>query len=237
MGGRTAAPVRVDLAERRLEPEWMDQPGLDPSLHHAALRGLSRINRLSRSAEALWSELRAHPVKRVLDVACGGGDVTVALSRLAREAHPAARVDGCDISEVALQHARAAAETAGEPCAFMRLDVLRDALPGGYDAIVSSLFLHHLETEDVRTLLRRMAEAAPRVLINDLERGPVGYAMARIGTRLLSGSAVVHVDGPRSVRAAFTAPELREISASAGLIGVRVRRVWPCRMILSWNRT
>ena len=74
---------------RQLVPEIMDQPGLAPDRHHAALRGLSRINLLSGTARVLWPPLRelaretAPRSARVLDLATGGGDVPLRLWRKA----------------------------------------------------------------------------------------------------------------------------------------------------------
>ena len=77
---------------------------------------------------------------------------------------------------------------------------------------------------------------APLVLVNDLERGLAGLTLAHLGTRLLSRSDVVHTDGPLSVRAAFTVPEVRALAAAAGLTGAVVVRRWPCRFLLTWTR-
>ena len=58
-----------------------------------------------------------------------------------------------------------------------------------------------------------------------------------LATRVLSGSRVVHVDGPRSVEGAFTALEAQKLAERAGLAGARVSRRWPCRYLLSWSRS
>ena len=78
------------LGPRDRRPEVMDQPGLDERLHHQALEGLRRGNLVSNTARVLWRGLEAagmldsrQPV-RVLDVACGGGDVVLGLAQLAR---------------------------------------------------------------------------------------------------------------------------------------------------------
>jgi len=107
----------------------------------------------------------------------------------------------------------------------------------GYDVVMCSLFLHHLERGQARTLLARMAEQARRlVLVNDLVRSPAGWLLAHVGTRLLSRSWVVHTDGPRSVAGALTTAELREVAAEAGLVGAEVAGRWPFRMLLTWRR-
>src|SRR5947208_702478 len=74
------------------------------------------------------------------------------------------------------------------------------------------------------------------VLVNDLERGPLGWMLAWLGTRLLSRSRIVHVDGPLSVEGAFTCAEVRALARRAGLDGATLTRRWPCRFLLAWRR-
>jgi SAM-dependent methyltransferase len=229
------------LEQRRLRPEVMDQPGLDPAQHARALRGLARINWWSRSSGILWPALlalapAAGPL-RVLDLATGAGDVPIRLSRRARRAGIPVRIEGCDVSAVAVDYARRRAERVGADVRFFVHDALAEPLLSGYDVVMCSLFLHHLERGQARTLLARMAEQARQlVLVNDLVRSPAGLLLAHVGTRLLSRSWVVHTDGPRSVAGAFTTAELRELAAEAGLVGAEVAWRWPFRMLLTWRR-
>jgi 2-polyprenyl-3-methyl-5-hydroxy-6-metoxy-1,4-benzoquinol methylase len=230
------------LMHRNLQPEWMDQPDLDERQHRHALRGLERINRWSGSARILWPALarlaRETPARpcRILDIACGGGDVLHNLWRRARRAGLDFALEGCDVSPVALDHARQWAPEEGAALSFFSLDVFREPLPDGYDAVTCSLFLHHLTEEQAVDLLRRMGSMARLVLVNDLARSRTGYLMAWLGTRLLSRSPVVHLDGPRSVEGAFTPAEALALARSAGLDGATVARWWPCRFLLSWHR-
>ncbi len=231
------------LQQRRLQPELMDQPGLDEQQHRQALLGLERINRLSLSAGIFWPALarlarRLHPRPcRILDVATGGGDVLRDLGRRARKVGVELQLAGCDISPVALKYAENQSRGEGSIIRFFQCDVLRGELPGEYDAVITSLFLHHLEEEQAVMVLRRMAGAARRmVLVNDLERSPLGFVMAWVGSRLLSRSRIVHVDGPRSVEGAFTLSEALTLAQRAGLKGATIGRRWPCRHLLSWKR-
>src|SRR5438270_878835 len=107
----------------------------------------------------------------------------------------------------------------GAEVRFFQADVLREPLPSGYDAVISSLFLHHLTEEQAVALLRRMGAAGRIVLVNDLVRSRPGYLLAWLGTRLLSRSEVVHFDGQRSVEGAFTPVEARRLAEAAGLAG------------------
>jgi 2-polyprenyl-3-methyl-5-hydroxy-6-metoxy-1,4-benzoquinol methylase len=219
----------------------MDDPGLDPAAHRAALAGLARINKLSLSAAILWPPIHSLAVSnpgkpiRILDIATGSGDVPIALWKRARCAGIPISIDGCDISTFAVQNA---AENARETdVRFFTHDVIRDPLPTGYDVVMCSLFLHHLSEPDAVTVLGRMRDAANKlVLVNDLERSRLGFTLAWVGTRLLCRSPVVHYDGPASVRSAFTPKEALALADRAGLRGAKFARHWPCRYLLSWRR-
>lgn len=232
----------MDLSRRERIPELMDDPALDPHLHEQALRGLWRINRLSGSARILWPPLAALASKlqrplRVLDIATGGGDVLIALARKCRGHRISLDLAGCDISPQALAIAAERAGRSRVPVRFFRLDALTEPLPTDYDVIMCSLFLHHLSDEQALTVLSRAGQAAKQaVLVNDLLRSTAGYWLARIGTRILSRSPIVHIDGPLSVRAAYNEPEVRRLAMAAGLAEARIERRWPCRFLLTWIR-
>lgn len=230
------------LAVRRVVPERMDAPALDPDDHHRALAGLARLNAVSRPLAGLTGLVRKvveelrRPV-RVLDVACGGGDNLVRLLRWADRAGVAVEGCGVDRSPTALAEADERAADADVRADWVRADVLADPLPAGFDLVTCSLFLHHLSDEEAVKLLSRMRDAAgSALLVNDLVRGPVNLLAVWLGSRLVTRSPVVHFDAAASVRAAFTPDELRGLAKAAGLEGATVRTVVPCRMRLVWER-
>ncbi len=235
-------PWIPDLTRRRRRPELMDQPGLDPRLHREALAGLGRLHRLTRTHAHLWPPIRelasatGGRAVRVLDVACGGGDIAVALRRRALAEGLAVEVDGCDLSPVAIDYAAARAAAASVDCRFFRGDAVESPLPEGYDALICSFFLHHLDEGPAVELLRRMAAAARLVLVDDLVRSPAGYLYAYTGCLLLTRSKIVRVDGPLSVAGAFTPAEALALAREAGLAEAGLRRHWPQRFLLSWRR-
>lgn len=216
----------------------MDDPSLEPALHTGALRGLERINAVSVTARALWRPLRrlagTRPL-RVLDIACGAGDVAIGLRQRARREGLPIEVAACDMSARAVAHARGRAEERGADVEFFTCDVLKDEFPSGYDAHLCTLFLHHLRESEAVELLRRMATGRA-LLVSDLVRGRPGYWAARLGMRLLTRSRVVHDDARASVEAAFTRAELGALADAAGLRGARIRSHWPFRMLLEWSR-
>ena len=231
------------LRERNLQPEVMDQPDLDPHSHWRHWQALRRINVLSRTAAIVWRAIRplarSQPDRplRVLDVASGGGDVTLGIWRRARRENLPLEIVGLDMSAVAAGHARSLAAAQQADVEFRVHNVIDTPLPADFDVIMTSLFLHHLNRADAVRLLAAMSQSAHRlVVVNDLRRSTVGYVLAQAICRLVTRSPVVHVDGPRSVEGAFTMAEIRQMCVEADLTPIRLVRRWPCRFLLTWER-
>lgn len=229
----SVAPARI--------PELMDDPALDAGAHLDALNALARINAISCTASQLVASIRrivpvghhaTGPI-HVVDVASGGGDVTI---DLARRLGPGYRVTGIDVSPRAVDRATDRAVHAAVPTvSFLVHDVLRSpCLP--CDVAVSSLFLHHLDDDPAAQVLRGMATAARAGgVVSDLIRSRRGLLLAYFATHALTMSRVARADGPRSVRAARTLDEYRELVAQAGLESARIRRAWPERAVIEWR--
>jgi SAM-dependent methyltransferase len=231
--------------ERR--DELMDDPALPDGEHMHALAALRTINAISLTAKRL-----AEAVERLLprgldrplvvaDLACGGGDVTVALAdRLAsrRDGPLAVRVIGVDMSGRAVDRARSLAARRGCTAAeFVVGDIVADGCPP-CDVAVSSLFLHHLDDAGAGRVLSSMAATAScGGAVSDLLRTRAGLALAVLGTTLLSTSRVARIDGPVSVKAARTMAEYRLLLDDAGLAHAGVRRTWPERCVIEWTST
>jgi 2-polyprenyl-3-methyl-5-hydroxy-6-metoxy-1,4-benzoquinol methylase len=231
-----------NLTRRNVQPEVMDQRDLDARRHRQALAGLARINWWSRSARIVWPQIaqlareRGASRLRVLDVASGGGDVPIAVWRLARRAGLDLDIVGCDISPLAVETAASRAEASAAKLRFEMHDAVHGPIPAGFDVVMSSLFLHHLPTPDALPWLERMAEAAGLLLlINDLRRSMRGYLLAQAACLTLTRSGIVHVDGPRSVEGAFTLAEARALCEQAKLKNVLLQKRWPFRFLICWH--
>ena len=227
---------------RILTPELMDDPGLDPAKHRQALAGLARLNAWSGGTGLLWKALRKMAIQAgrplfVLDVATGSGDVPVELAQRAKRAGLALHFSGCDVSDTALSAARENAQQAEVELNVFQHDVLNSPLPGGFDVILASLFLHHLTDEQAVALLHDMGRAATHaVIVSDLVRSRLNLAVVFAASRLLSRSPIVHFDGPASVRAAYTCAEARGLAARAGLSDSTVAVHYPTRWLLTWRK-
>ena len=233
-----------DLRRRNLQPELMDSPALEPGRFVGSLVGLRRVNRATRSARILLPDLMAAAIAkqgaplRVLDIACGGGDIAVLLWKKLRGRGLQVEIQGCDVNPLAVNHAGAHAATEGANVTFFRLNAIDDPIPSGFDVIMSSLFLHHLSDEEATAFVRKAADgAATMLLIHDLVRGPAGYLLAQIGVRALMCNGVCREDGPLSVEGAFTIREAMALAEAAGLQRCTVESRFPFRFLLKWQKS
>ncbi len=231
------------MLTRKRVAELMDDPALDYTSHIEALRGLERLNLFSTSAALLWSQIKplakqslAKPL-RILDIATGGGDIPVSLYTTAELDHVKLEIVGADISPSSIKYSSEYAQQKKATVEFIQLDALKDELPGGFDVVMTSLFTHHLDPPEVIALLKKMANSATQlVLVNDLVRSEISFALVWLGTRLLSRSPIVQYDGPVSVQGSFTSKELQSMGLKAGLTGCYVKSCPPCRQLLIWRR-
>jgi SAM-dependent methyltransferase len=239
MGLLTVAPAR--------HAELMDDPALPEADHLHALRALATINAFSRTSAVIAAAATRLAVDsrrpiEIVDLACGGGEVTRGCATRLGRLMPSTRIamTGLDMNDRAL--ARARREAAGGGCtgdvriSFSRRDLVTDGCPP-CDLAISSLFLHHLDDRQAGQLLRSMA-ASCRLgfVISDLIRSRLGLVLAIVGTGVLSTSRVARVDGPLSVRAARTLPEYRDLLDAHGLRSATIQRSWPERVLITWRR-
>lgn len=230
------------LNNRDRQPEVMDQPGLDPKEHAKALMGLRRINAISRCSAGLFRPIEAlaitQPAKplRVLELACGGGDTAIDLALMAKRKGLALDIHACDLNPEAVAIAQTNAVRRQAALTVFTADALAKPTDhNSFDVVYCTLFAHHLDELDVVRLLEVMALRSRKlVLVDDLIRSRLGFALAWIGTRLLSRSWVVHTDGPLSVRGALQPDEMMSIAKQAGLKDVQIKRSWPERYLLRW---
>lgn len=213
----------------------MDGAGVDPSDHRFALRSLNQVNRLLGIDRGLGRCLDCFgEVGSVLDLGCGGGGFLTFLSA-GGCAHTVKHFVGLDRAQYALQCARSWSPRSihwvvGDACALPFAD-------GSLDVVSCSLFLHHFDEDQVILILREAARVARRgIIVGDLVRSRSAWLLTWLGTRLLSRSWVVHVDGPRSVRAAYRTGELSDLARAAGLAGAAISRQFPFRLILTWAK-
>ncbi|WP_295792264.1 methyltransferase domain-containing protein [uncultured Microbacterium sp.] len=206
--------VLAGLARRdTVLTELMDDPHCDPRALAATYRRFDTVNRLVSAWGHVYRarvrpELRAlgRPA-RVLDLGCGGGDVVVRLAGLARR-------DGLDVEWVGADpdpRALDAARERSRPDVRFTAQGSRDLIAAGetFDLVLSNHVLHHLDAAALRTFADdSLTLARGSVLHADIARGRLAYGLYAVGIAPLATGTFLRVDGLRSIRRSYRAPEL-----------------------------
>ncbi|MEO6376771.1 MAG: methyltransferase domain-containing protein [Caulobacteraceae bacterium] len=223
-----------DFARRTLTPELMDTEACDFATFRACLVDLAVVNRLTLAYRptvdffdrlARAGKLPAGRPTRVLDVGAGYGDMLRVLDRWAQRRGVQLEMVGADLNPFS---ARAANEVtaAGRPIRWITADAL--SLPGDPpDVVISSLFAHHLDDDQLVSFLA-WSERAARVgwFVNDLHRHAFPFHGFGLLARLMRWHRFVIHDGPVSIARAFEAGDWRDLLREAGLPKGAAKVVW-----------
>lgn len=225
-----------DFSARSSEPEWMDDAGVDYETFRGCLADLAKVNVVTlahRPTLAWLEELRragrldiGRPVE-IVDAGSGYGDLLRAVERWAGARGVAVRLTGVDLNPWS---ARAAAEAGGD-IRWVTGDVL--AYEGPCDLVMSSLFTHHLDDEQIAAFLQWSERTAGiGWFVNDLHRHPFPFYGFALLARVMRWHPFVIHDGPVSIARAFSGADWRALLARAGVDG-EVRWRFPFRLCVS----
>ncbi len=212
---------------RRPAEELLDEDHGSPAEVASALASIGFVNRWLGGERVHLQLLREVAGGRseldVLEVAAGRATALARAGMTLLRPHRQSRKPGQSVTIRATLLDRRATHLPGgwpselpSPC-MVEGDALRIPLPDrSVDVVSSCLFVHHLSPEQVAVFLReslRVARVA--VIINDLERTPFHYLLARLFA-LVDPSRISRHDGPVSVRQAYSAAEMRLMLAATG---------------------
>lgn len=200
-----------ELRHRSYQLELLDGEHISKKELWQNLKELEVINQLLGGYAPLLKglntiELTSSPLK-IVDIGCGGGDSLRRVSDWAKKNNISVELSGVDLKEECLNYARV--HSSDYEINWICSDYQK--LDTQWDIVMSSLFCHHLDEQQLLTYLR-WAKLHSRhcVLINDLHRHPLAYYGIQWLTKLLSKSHLVKHDAPLSVWRGFTRPELEK---------------------------
>ena len=215
---------------REREPdlvEHMDDPHCDERMLRRTYAGFRVLNPVVAGWRGTYRRLirpllSATEERTLLDVGCGGGDVTRALARWARRDALRLRIVGIDPDPRA--HAFASALRPMPGVTFRRAWLHEVEEP--FDLVVSNHVLHHLD--DVGEFLEQSDQHARVMSVHsDLARNRLAYAAFGIFSAPFFPGSYIRTDGLTSLRRSFTAVELRQVAPT----GWRVVPAFPSRLL------
>ncbi|MEO7520408.1 MAG: methyltransferase domain-containing protein [Gemmatimonas sp.] len=235
---------------RRRGVEILDDPSHDPVLAVRSLHDVAKANLLFGGRHAVLREVRrvlartpsSAPVRTLLDIGTGIGDIPASSARAAHKA-------GVQLRTLGLEITPALARAAQPSCTWCAVgDAL--ALPfadSSIDIVTCSQVLHHFDGSSAERLLRECARVAREaVVIADLRRSWLAVGGLWLSSFLLGFHPVSRNDGIVSILRGYTLAELRAlVTCATGAepvvrhsLGWRVTAVWmPARSHSPPHRT
>ena len=195
---------------RTLTAELLDSLPADDPRAVGSRRDLARINALMGNAKIVAHALSTGSVHRVLEL--GAGDGREALRWGTRLAVRGSEITLLDHQPVVPPSVRDGFRSAGWTCEVVADDALAflESTEHRWDAIVSNLFIHHFETEPLRSLLDLIARRCDRFVACEPARTRLAYGASR-ALRLLGCNAVTLHDARVSVEAGFANREISSL--------------------------
>lgn len=219
----------VSLRSRLRQTELMDAPELSAENLSKALRFLQRINRLfgySRSSVRYLVDFSQNwrldrPIQ-ILDIATGAADIPLDILNWSKGRNFNIHITAIDLHPHTAQFAKS--QLAGHQANVLRADALD--LPfadQSFDYSMTSLFLHHLDDNQVVRALSEMNRVARRgIIIGDLIRNRRALFWIKLFT--IFANPIVKHDGAVSVAQAFTRTEILWLFERAGIDYARYYR-------------
>lgn len=202
--------------------EEMDRPGCDPVLLERTYAQFPLVNVFVSGWRHVYVALIRPVLPRdrigtILDIGCGGGDITRNLYRWARADGFEVRVVGIDPDARAHDYAvRAAAKVGIDPrfLVFRRASSSELVSAGErFDVVVSNHVLHHLGPVELAGIFADSERLAGTLSVHsDIRRRRSALLFFGLATLPLAGSSYIRRDGLTSIRRSFTAGELSRVA-------------------------
>jgi SAM-dependent methyltransferase len=217
----------IDFSTRAHTPELMDGPCAYEEFRDC-LVDLAKVNRATFAyyPTLYWlKHLTGAPVLRILDVGSGYGDMLRRIGQWAARHGQKVELTGVDLNPYAARAAAAATPEGG--IAWATSNAFSYSAADDIDAIICSLFTHHLTDDEIVRYLQ-WAEATARRgwFISDLHRHPLPYYVFRVWTRLAGWHRFVQSDGPISITRSFRRADWTRLCKAAGLPMDQVKIRW-----------
>ena len=214
----------VDTTYRSNEPELMDDFSMKGELLRDTLDKLGKINKWLGGNHVTLNGLKKVLIDQpknklitIIDLGCGHGESLRLIGDYGRQEGYKFKLIGIDANQDAIDYAIELSQDY-EELTFENIDIFSEEFQDlDYDVVLSTLFLHHFNQDEIHNLLKIITSKAKLgIVVNDLHRNKVAYGLFKLLGLVISNHMIVQ-DGLTSILRAFKREELENISKQLNL--------------------
>ena len=225
----------INTKNRSQMTERMDDFSISGLELRRTLITLGRINKWLGgnrvTLNGIKKVLNGHPKEEtitILDLGCGGGDILRDVAEYGKQKGYSFKIIGVDANKSTLGYAKELSQSFPD-ISFLHCDIFSEEFERvEYDLVLTSLFLHHFDDEQLESLIKGILDKASiGIVVNDLHRHSIAYFLFRL-LCLFTTNDMVREDGLISILKGFKRDELIRISENIGA-SYRIKWKWAFR--------
>lgn len=229
--------IYFSSTHRSSQKEIMDDFNFQGEEMRVLLNDLARVNALlggKRITKAGFSILLKNIPKSetviLVDLGCGDGEMLRTCSDYGTRLGYQLKCIGIDANEHILSTAKNRSLDY-QNITFRKLDVTSpDVSWPKMDIVLCTLFLHHFSSEEIRSMLHKIAEKTKvGIVINDLERSRWAFRLFQVFSRLFLKTNTAKYDGLVSIARGFKRNELKNLSEEIRSMTSSIHWKWAFR--------
>lgn len=232
------------LNQRSLKEEIMDDFFCQGEVVDQTLHEIHQINAYlggdHLSLQALKKLVERHPKKKysIVDLGCGSGDTLKLFAKWGARHHKDFNLIGVDANEYITDYAKKNCKKYAN-IKFLTENIMNDNFrKERYDIAHASLFLHHLQEEEIVELFKQLLDQVEiGIVINDLHRHWISYLFTKHFITRWSKSEMVKYDSVLSVERSFIRSELEKYLKMADIQNYTLNWRWAYRWeLVIWKQ-
>ncbi|MBE9170242.1 methyltransferase domain-containing protein [Pleurocapsales cyanobacterium LEGE 06147] len=221
--------------------ELADDPDCDEKTLYNTYAHFKILNRLVshwRSVYVFYIRPLLRKEKKtwtLLDIGCGGGDITLALAEWAKKDNLALQITAIDTDIRAINFVNNLSNP--HQIKFQHAST-KDLIAQNksFDLVISNHLIHHLNSSELKEILTEAESLAQKMVIfNDIERSDFLYfsfALLALFIKPFFPNSFIWVDGLRSIKRGYSQQELRAIASNKW----QVKRLFLFRILLIYSQ-
>ena len=226
------------MKNRKLTPELMDDPTLDPVTLQSALKDVTLVNKWLGgehiTVEGIRYFINKFPQEKykIVDLGCGDGAMLRKIANHMRAQRIQVELVGLDLNEKSLDLARQQSKDYPE-IVYKKQDILQlESTSFQCDIIISVLTMHHFTNDEILIFLKQFLKLSKLgVVINDLHRSKIAHILFKGFSTVFMKTHIARHDGLISIERAFSKNELLMFTSKLKVASFKLNWRWAFRYL------